>query len=65
MDMKIAVVGFGKMGRMVKSCAEALGHEVVAAVDTMAADASVKVPAGDGAAVARAVKSSGAEGVIE
>lgn len=63
--MKIALVGYGKMGHMIEECAKSLGHEVVATVDVIAEDASVKVPAGDGDAVARAVKSSGAEGVIE
>ncbi|MCR4631044.1 MAG: 4-hydroxy-tetrahydrodipicolinate reductase [Treponema sp.] len=63
--MKIALVGYGKMGHMIEASAKRAGHEVVATIDVIAEDASVKVPAGDGAAVARAVKSSGAEGIIE
>lgn len=63
--MKIALVGYGKMGHMLESTALSLGDEVVATIDVFAPDASVKVSAGDGAAVARAVKESGAEGVIE
>ena len=63
--MKIALVGYGKMGHMIEQCALRDGHEVVATIDPFAADASVKVPAGDADAVARAVKSSGAEGIIE
>ena len=63
--MKIALVGYGKMGHMIEMCAKKAGHEVVATIDVVAEDASVKVPAGDGSAVARAVKSSGAEGIIE
>ena len=63
--MKIALVGYGKMGHMIESCAKSLGHEVVATVDVVSEDATVKVAAGDYEAVARAVKSSGAEGVIE
>ena len=63
--MKIALVGYGKMGHMIEQCALSDGHEVVVTIDTMADDARVKVAAGDGAAVARAVKSSGAEGIIE
>lgn len=63
--MKIALVGYGKMGHMIADCAKSLGHEVVATVDVIAEDASVKVASGDYEAVARAVKSSGAEGVIE
>ena len=63
--MKIALVGYGKMGHMIEQCAKRAGHEVVATIDTFAEDASNKVPAEDAEAVARAVKSSGAEGVIE
>ena len=63
--MKIAMVGFGKMGHMIKSAAEACGNEVVLTVDVVAADADVKVSAGDYEAVARAVKESGAQGIIE
>ncbi len=63
--MKIALIGFGKMGHMLKETSESFGHTVVATIDTIAADASVKVSAGDYDAVASAVKNSGAEGVIE
>ncbi len=63
--MKIVLVGYGKMGHMIAECAKNLGHEIVATVDVVSADATVKVPAGDYDSVARAVKSSGAEGVIE
>ena len=63
--MKIALVGYGKMGHMIASCAKAMGHEVVATVDVAAKDATNLSPAGDYKAVADAVKASGAEGVIE
>lgn len=63
--MKIALVGYGKMGHMIESCAKEAGHEVVATVDVMARDATNLVPANDGNAVSDAVKKSGAEGVIE
>ena len=63
--MKIALVGYGKMGHMLEQAARACGHEVVTTVDVIAPDAKVKVAAGDGAAVADAVGASGAEGVIE
>ncbi len=63
--MKIALVGYGKMGHMLEATAKQFGHEVVATVDAIAPDASVNVAAGDGDAVARAVSESGAEGVIE
>jgi len=63
--MKIALVGYGKMGHMLEQTALSFGHEVVATVDVLANDASVKVAAGDYEAVAKAVLDSGAEGVIE
>lgn len=63
--MKIALVGYGKMGHMIEQCAKRAGHEVVATIDVIADDATNKIPAGDGEALARAVKSSGAEGIIE
>ena len=63
--MKIALVGYGKMGHMLEQSAVSFGHTVVATVDVFAADASVKVPEGDGKAVSDAVAASGAEGVIE
>ncbi len=63
--MKIALVGYGKMGHMIEQAAKRAGHEVVATIDVAAEDASVKIAAGDGEAVVRAVKSSGADGIIE
>ena len=63
--MKIALVGYGKMGHMIESVAKSMGHEVVATVDVAAKDATNLVASGNGAAVANAVKASGAEGVIE
>jgi len=63
--MKIALVGYGKMGHMIESVAKSLGHDVVATIDVLAKDATNLIPAGDGVALAEAVKNSGAEGVIE
>ena len=63
--MKIALVGYGKMGHMIASCAKTMGHDIVATVDVAAKDATNLVAAGDGNAVSDAVKKSGAEGVIE
>ena len=63
--MKIAIVGYGKMGHMIEQAAKRAGHEVVTTIDVIAEDAKVIVEQGNGDAVARAVKSSGAEGVIE
>ena len=61
--MKIALVGFGKMGHMIKDAATDLGHEVCATIDSFSPDADVKNESADD--IVRAVKSSGAEGVIE
>lgn len=63
--MKIALVGYGKMGHLLEETAISYGHTVVTTVDVIAPDVKVHVAAGDGAAVAKAVKESGAEGVIE
>ena len=63
--MKIALVGYGKMGHMIEQAAKRAGHEVVTTIDVIADDAKVKVAAGDTDSIVRAVKSSGAEGVIE
>ena len=57
--MKIALVGYGKKGHMLESTALSLGDEVVATIDVFAPDASVKVSAGDGAAVALVRQTSG------
>lgn len=61
--MKIALVGYGKMGHIVETTAKDAGHDIVATIDTAAPDASVKV--GGAAEAAATVKESGAEGVIE
>lgn len=63
--MKIALVGYGKMGHIINECAENLGHEVVTTIDTVSPDAKVTVSNGDYEAVARAIKSSNADGIIE
>ena len=61
--MNIAIVGYGKMGHMIKNAAERLGHRIVLTADPAASDADVKPASAED--TARAVKSSGAEGVIE
>ena len=63
--MKIALVGYGKMGNMIEKNALALGNEVVTTVDVIASDAKIKVASGDYDAVRKAVEESGAEGIIE
>ena len=61
--MKIAIVGFGKMGHMIKGLAEKRGNHVVLTADPYADDADVKTS--DASEVAEAIKKSGAEGIIE
>lgn len=63
--MKIALVGYGKMGHMLEMCAKRDGHDVVVRIDSFAEDADVVVKDGNTQMIARAVKSSGAEGIIE
>lgn len=61
--MKLALVGYGKMGHMLAQAASKRGHEVVCTVDPFASDASCVTK--DPSVMAEAVKASGAEGVIE
>jgi len=63
--MKIALVGYGKMGHLLEETALSYGHTVVTTVDIVAPDAKVHVAAGDVESVSKAVMQSGAEGVIE
>lgn len=63
--MKIALVGYGKMGHLLEKTAIGFGHEVVTTIDVFAPDAKVKIADGDTDAMVKAVKESGAEGVIE
>lgn len=63
--MKIALVGYGKMGHMLEQSALAFGHSVVSTIDVFAPEAKVKISAGDSKALADAVVSSGADGIIE
>lgn len=63
--MKIALVGYGKMGHMLEQTALNFGHEVVASIDPFAPDATYRVPENDSGAVADAVRKCGAEGIIE
>ncbi len=61
--MKIALVGYGKMGHMIEALAKKRGNTIVATIDSYAQDATVKTA--DPVQIAEAVKQSGAEGVIE
>ena len=61
--MKIALVGYGQMGHMLRSVAEKNEHEVVITVDPIAKDADVNASLPE--EIAAAVKKSGAEGIIE
>lgn len=61
--MKIAIVGYGKMGHMIAHAAEARSHEVVCTVDPFAQDASCVTQ--DKLAMIDSIKKSGAQAVIE
>lgn len=61
--MKVAIVGYGKMGRMIEKTLQARSHECVCAVDLFEPDATCITS--DHVVMAEAVKSSGAEAVIE
>jgi len=53
------------MGHMLEMAAKKAGHEIVTTIDPFTDDAKVKIAQGDTDAIVRAVKSSGAEGIIE
>lgn len=61
--MKIALVGYGKMGHIIDKCARAAAHEVVLTADIAAPDASLKITSAED--LPQAVINSGAEAVIE
>lgn len=61
--MKIALVGYGKMGHMIAKLAEARSHSIVCTVDLFAKDASCIT--NDHKAMLACIKESGAEGIIE
>ena len=61
--MKVAIVGYGKMGHMIEKALKGRQHECVCTVDLFAPDATCITH--DHVAMAEAVKKSGAEGVIE
>jgi 4-hydroxy-tetrahydrodipicolinate reductase len=61
--MKIALVGYGKMGHMIERAAIARGHSVACSVDVVASDATCN--AKDAAEMVDAVKRSGADVAIE
>ncbi len=61
--MKVAIVGYGKMGRMIEKALKSRGHECVCTVDLFVSDASCITS--DRAVMADAIKKSGAEGIVE
>ena len=61
--MKIALVGYGKMGHMLAQAATKRGHEVVCTVDPFAPDATCVTK--DPEVMIEAIMTSGAEGIIE
>ncbi len=63
--MKIALVGYGKMGHMLESTAISLGDEICTTIDTFAPDAKVKLEPSNYNQLAEIVEKSGAQGIIE
>ncbi len=63
--MKIALVGYGKMGHMIEQTALSLGHEVVITVDPFASDATCNPNAMNKQELSQNIIDSGAEGIIE
>jgi 4-hydroxy-tetrahydrodipicolinate reductase len=63
--MRIAIVGYGKMGHLVESAALKRAHEIVATIDPVAADAQIRLTGGSRAELLQAVKNANAEGIIE
>jgi len=61
--MKLALIGYGKMGHLIAQAAESRGHDVVCTVDLFAKDATCVT--GDAHTMVEAIKASGADGVIE
>lgn len=61
--MKIALVGYGQMGHMLRSVAEKRGHTIVLTVDPFAKDADLCSSSAEETALA--IVKSGAEGIIE
>ncbi len=61
--MKVAMIGYGKMGHMIAQAAALNGHEIVCSVDPFAKDATCVTGHAD--EMAARVKDSGAEGAIE
>lgn len=63
--MKLTLIGYGKMGHMIASIAQKRGHQIAASIDPFAEDASVKIPSGDCSSLAKAVKESGSDCIID
>jgi len=61
--MKLALIGYGKMGHMIAAAAAARGHTVVCSVDPFAQDATCRTS--DARVMVDAIVTSGAEGVID
>ncbi len=61
--MKIALVGYGKMGHIIERIALEKGHEVVATIDSFANDASHKIA--NSSDLAQAIQSTKPNAIIE
>lgn len=63
--MNIALVGYGKMGHMLKAMAEKQGQNICLTVDPLSPDADVKIASGDKSALAKAITDANPDGIIE
>jgi 4-hydroxy-tetrahydrodipicolinate reductase len=63
--MRIAIVGYGKMGHLVEQAALKRGHEIVATIDPVSIDAQIHLTGGLRAELFAAVKNASPEGIIE
>ncbi len=61
--MNIALVGYGKMGKIIESIAKQKGHNIVATIDTFADDATHKLSRQED--LSTAIKESNADVIIE
>lgn len=61
--MKIALVGYGKMGHMIETAAKKRGNIIPVMIDSYAEDATLKTSNAD--EIASAVDASGVDGIIE
>lgn len=63
--MKICLIGYGKMGHRIEAVAKKNGHEIVATLDTVAPDATIKIEAHNPRSLSDALSKMQIDGAIE